>query len=589
MDFGNYSARKFDAAVNFPFTPTVALRVAGQSVDHDGYLSDGTDDEKTRAGRVQLRIAPDSSLSVLVSTDYAHSSGVGVGAVLQSSTVPGFVGGSRSGITSAPANALYSRTLVFPGGDFLGPLLGNPKDLASLPERPYQDNDYWGASVTLDWTTSAGTLTVIPAYRHSSLDYFSDTAGFLIRQDEKDKQSSFEARFASTQLGRWNYLVGVYYLDERIEAAPVVYDQRENASTEAVEPTTRSYAGFGRLQYSVTGAFRLNGGVRYTHDKKDITGNYNTLTDVCLTLPQPCFGGGGQITIPVPTVTLNDSASWGETTWRAGADWDVASNSLLYAAAETGFKAGGFFFTHDNPTYKPEHLTAYTLGSKNRFLNNRLQVNAEAFLWKYRDQQISHISLDSTGTVIFPTENAGRATMKGAEVDVQYLLFDNTLVSSDAQYLDAVYDHFVYTSPNLGAPPTPNCPYTPNGAVYILDCGGKTPPQAPKWTINFGLQQTIPLGSVGSLIGQARTHFQTTTLTGLEFLAEEVQHGFWLTDVSFGYEAPRKRWFVTAYVDNLANRDVFQATFPHPLAGSELIATSMRPPRTYGARFGVKF
>jgi iron complex outermembrane receptor protein len=107
--------------------------------------------------------------------------------------------------------------------------------------------------------------------------------------------------------------------------------------------------------------------------------------------------------------------------------------------------------------------------------------------------------------------------------------------------------------------------------------------------VNLGLQQTVPLGDAGALVAQARTHFQTATLTGLEFLRDEVQHGYWLTDLSLGYEAPLKRWYVTAYVDNVANRDVMQTTFPHPLAGAGLIATAMRPPRTYGARFGVKF
>lgn len=31
------------------------------------------------------------------------------------------------------------------------------------------------------------------------------------------------------------------------------------------------------------------------------------------------------------------------------------------------------------PTYQPETLKAYTLGSKNRFLDNRLHANIEAF------------------------------------------------------------------------------------------------------------------------------------------------------------------------------------------------------------------
>ena len=588
MDFGNYAQRKFDAAINLPLSSTVAMRIAGQTVDHDGYLSDGTDDEKSRAGRIQFRFIPTDAVSILASADYAHMGGAGVGATTLSSNVPGFVGGPRSGNTSAAANALYSQTLVFPGGDFLGPLLANPRDLVSLPHSIYQDNNYWGASATLDWTSSAGTLTVIPAYRHSSLDYFSTTAGFEIKQPETDQQTSFEARFASNKEHGWNYLLGFYYLDERIDGSPI-YDQRENASVESLHPTTKSYAGFGRIQYSLTESLRLNGGLRYTRDDKSIHGTYNTTVDISTTLPQPCFGGVGQIPLPLAPIALDASHSWSETTWRAGLDWDVAADSLLYAAVETGFKAGGFFFSHDTPTYKPEHLTAYTVGSKNRFLGNRLQLNAEAFLWKYSDQQISHISLDSTGTVIFPTENAGRATMKGIEVDTRYLVLDNTRLDADIQYLDAVYDKFVYTVPNLGGPPTADCPATPSGPVFVLDCSGKTTPQAPRWTVNLGAQQTVALGSWGSIVGEVRTHFQTVTLTGLEFLSQELQHGYWTTDLSLGYGAAHDRWKLTAYVNNVADRTVVDATFPHPLAGSAIMAATIRPPRTYGARFSVKF
>ena len=587
FDFGNYSLRKFEGAVNLPLAPGFAMRVAGQTVDHTGYMSDGTDDEKDRAGRVQFLFKGIDSLTMLASADYAHTGGHGPGASIVTPT--GFVGNPRTGNTSPAGDAAYASTLVFPGGDFLGPLLDNPGDLLKLPSTPFMNNDYFGASVTIDWTSEAGTLTVIPAYRHSSLDFFSTAAGFEIGQAETDKQGSFEARFASNNNNHWNYLVGVYYLNESIEGGPIEYDQRENASTEFVHPLTRSYAAFGRLTYSITDTFRLTGGLRYTYDKKSISGTYNTVQDICTTLPVPCFGGVGQIAIPVPTVALDASNSWNQTTWRAGADWDVTANSLLYTSVETGFKAGGFFFTHDNPTYAPEKLMAYTVGSKNRLLDNRLQVNGEAFWWKYKDQQISHISLDSTGTVIFPTENAGRATMKGIEVDAQYLVLSNTKVGTDIQYLDAVYDRFVYSSPNFGAPPTPNCPYTPNGPVFILDCSGKTPPQSPRWTTTFDLEQTVPLWSVGSLVGTARTHFQTATLTGLEFLPQEVQHGVWITDLSLGWEASKKQGYITGYVENVANRDAVNASFPHPLAGAELIAESLRPPRTYGVRFGVSF
>ena len=38
-------------------------------------------------------------------------------------------------------------------------------------------------------------------------------------------------------------------------------------------------------------------------------------------------------------------------------------------------------------------MKSYEVGSKNRFLDNRLQLNAEAFYLDYKDQQVSFVKL----------------------------------------------------------------------------------------------------------------------------------------------------------------------------------------------------
>jgi iron complex outermembrane recepter protein len=262
---------------------------------------------------------------------------------------------------------------------------------------------------------------------------------------------------------------------------------------------------------------------------------------------------------------------------------------LLYATVETGFKAGGFFFTHDVPTYQPEKITAYSVGSKNRFLDNRLQLNAEAFYWLYKRQQISEIGQDSTGTVIFPTLNVGKSTLKGVELEGQYLITATTLFMADLEFLDAGYNDYVYTAPNFGVPPTTACPYTTLASgKYQINCSGQIPPQSPKRSFNFGLQQTFPIGD-SSIVADARTHYQSATLTGLEFAAIEMQASYWMTDATLGYHAPKDRWDVTGYINNISNRAVVQGTFPEPLVGFSLEAATLRPPRTYGVRLSVKF
>ena len=93
--------------------------------------------------------------------------------------------------------------------------------------------------------------------------------------------------------------------------------------------------------------------------------------------------------------------------------------------------------------------------------------------------------------------DVGRYAWKGFEsLQADTFSTPNTLISADVDYLDAVYDSYSYLYPNLGAPPVTSCPYalTTTGADYTVNCSGRTPPQSPRWSLNAGLQQTIPVG-----------------------------------------------------------------------------------------------
>jgi hypothetical protein len=54
------------------------------------------------------------------------------------------------------------------------------------------------------------------------------------------------------------------------------------------------------------------------------------------------------------------------------------------------------------------------------------------------------------------------------------------------------------------------------------------------------------------------------------------------------YKEQPDRWRVAAYTENIEDEPVVQSTFPNPLA-TQLLATTLRPPRVYGVRMGVKF
>ena len=102
-----------------------------------------------------------------------------------------------------------------------------------------------------------------------------------------------------------------------------------------------------------------------------------------------------------PFSGIPTEGSWNRTTWLAGMEYKVDANKMLFAKVSSGYKAGGF----DNlGQYNPESLLAYEIGTKNKFANNKLRLNASAFYYDYKDQQVTIFISTAVGGAI---QNAG--------------------------------------------------------------------------------------------------------------------------------------------------------------------------------------
>lgn len=280
---------------------------------------------------------------------------------------------------------------------------------------------------------------------------------------------------------------------------------------------------------------------------------------------------------------------------RGALEFEPRPGSLLYASFETGYRSGGFSFSTLSPTYKPERIDAFTIGSKNRFLDNRLQVNIEGFVWKYKDQQIAHQVQGPNGNLEFVTENVGSSTNKGVEAEIVAKPLRNTTLRADLQYLDAKNDKFVYSefdSSGLAGLPAGSIPSAtlcrsvslPATSSYTIDCSGLRALRSPKWTINLGAQQIVPLAANLELALEANTHYQSSNIVMFERRAFSVMPAYWMIDVSVGVRAEDSGWSLTAFASNLENTRVMGASFY--LGG--LTTGNFGPPRTYGARLQFK-
>jgi iron complex outermembrane receptor protein len=592
--FGNYSAITLNGDINVPLASNMAVRAAFQTVKHDGYFDDGTGDQDQQSARLSFRIDPGSDLSMILRADYTRQAGRGQGATLMNPD------GTFAAAHPFTSDVTLSSSLFAGINCPLFPFPGAPAaPCRPLPTNSFQDNHYWGVSGDLEWSILGGQFTFIPAYRSDHYDFLSPAAGFMIRELNDAHQTSMEARFASSLDYPVSFIVGLYYFDGS-QTGDAQYDAQANGATavQQIDNDDRSWAGYGQLTWSVSKTVRLTAGARYTDERKDtdsMDSVYSFFYPTHAIEPPPQNNLG----IAFPTT---GSKSWSATNWKVGADWDMAPNSLLYANVATGFKSGGFFLNVPGDprgnTYDPEHVTAYTVGTKNVLLDRRLKLNFELFDLEYKDQQVAALALAPFGpgfVPIFPNQNAGRSRNRGAELDSQWLATPTTVLSADVQYMHARYTDFTYIS---SAPPTsgsacqftlipPTAPVPPN---FQINCTGLPMLQAPDWIANLGLRQTLTLGAAGELVADVNTHYQSARETDLSYLPATRVGSYWMTNLGVTYNPPGHRWSVTGYVDNISNEAVPAAVAPsanYPLLPT--IAAVLYPPRTYGVRGTVHF
>ncbi len=642
IGYGSFNTVDGEAALNLAVGADTALRFSGKVINGNGYNDDGTNDEVGQAFRAQVLHRFSDDLTIRVAGDYSHNGGMGPGASFNgvysyapgapaaAQAIPAYVYanapsglGPYSGLLTPAAKAYFSTFVI--GGPFI-----NPAPILS----PYLNNTYWGVNAEVTANTGIGTVTFIPAYRDAKIDNrFNGPAFEAGIVAEHDKQLSGELRLDGKSVGPVDWLVGIFAFSEKINVPHYTFSQYVVNVYQALTTGTDSYAGFGRVVWHATDSLRLTGGGRYSVDTKHFNGVGDTLIEICtapgafgpgtgcfggpsvpavanlaafntLGLTGPSFPGGPGVVIPDgPPVSfgthgnllldqrlvVNSQSTFRRFTYRLGAEFDVAPHSLLYATYETGYHSGGFSFSASHPTFAPEYITAMTLGSKNRFLDNRLQLNVEAFRWKYTNQQVSHFGFEADGTTNLFTENIGASTIQGVDVDVQLRPMPNTVLTGSVQVLDNKYDNFSFILPAGGTnlPPVVGCPYVTAATTYTVNCTGQSGYNSPKLSLNGGIEQTFPMADY-RLVVNLDARYRSNAIDGFERLAQQNTGAHTVVDFGARLIAPGDRWTISAYAHNLFNVAVPVATQYSGSTGGD-VSTIYAAPRNYGVRAGVKF
>jgi iron complex outermembrane recepter protein len=577
LEGGNYQRVNGTGVVNLPLGDTFALRAAGQASNRDGYLSDGYEDEDSQSGRLMGLWTPTSAFSMLFTGEYVNIGGQGAAAVPRSTLNPAIMNADPY---QGPSDALQPPTGLIPGG-------------TRILNDGMQDTDIAAASIEMNWNLGFGTLTFIPAYRDADINYLTYTPGFRFNTAETSEQTSGELRLGNAG-ERLKWVAGLYYFNDdqteayQLNANPI---QQNNLTAQL---STESQAVFTQATFSLTDTFRVIAGVRYTDEEKTSNGLSVSV-------------------LPVPAQTsLVGNVDFSDTSWKGGFEYDVGDNSMLFFTAATGYKAGGFIpsVPAPNNTFDKEELTAFELGLRNRFLDERLQINFEGFYWEYDNKQERFLGVTQNNTTGLLTLNAGQATLFGLNMDIVWRFSQNDTFKLAAEYLNSEYDQFNYTvynptggtypvqatgcsiSGNAPVPGTPN----PVDTTDQLNCSGMPLVRAPEYSGLAAYEHQFFLGSGAKFLTNINAKFATEQFLSPDFIQSGQDDGYVQLGLDLTYLSKSGKWAFSAWGRNLSDEEVYTGggryAFSRPVvAGGDpsLFYANISAPRTYGLRLDVNF
>jgi iron complex outermembrane recepter protein len=439
---------------------------------------------------------------------------------------------------------------------------------------PRNHHDQWSVGGQLDWNLGFANLTVLPSYRHEKFNDQSYVPGYGVAENSTIRQTSLEARLAN-QTDKLRWVLGAYALDVDQDQIFLIRNQARGQRNDLTNPTgVKSWAIFGEATYSLTEALRLIVGLRYTEEESRSRGFQNSTINTGANL---AYRPG----IEVADFPINETVKAEATTWKIGAQYDLTPSSNIFATVSRGFKGGGSYVDTpaSRPTFRPEYITAYEFGSRNRFFGNTLQVNGELFYWKVKDQQVAFVGFNSLNLVNFRTVNAADSTIYGADIDIVWQPTSNDRLTFGAEYLHAEHDEFIRRSPT--APIGTTCKVT----GQLIDCSGKRMMRSPEWAGSASYEHTFELGNGGNIVAGADLTFATERWTSIDYSAVTIDEDYVIYNAELTYNAPDERWSASLWGRNLGEEDVLtgglqSGTFNRP---------SINEPRTYGVRVQANF
>jgi iron complex outermembrane receptor protein len=457
-----------------------------------------------------------------------------------------------------------------------------------------------GGLLRLDYNFGSATLTSVTGYERinnmysrgdidggygaASLGVGKYGPGFIPFSSESAdgipslKQISEELRIASNGGGNFNWLIGAYYFNEKVNIDSFSYDSLTAGNPQNGYATqyqnTDSYALFASLDLALSELWSLKAGLRYTNDTKDFEADR----------PQPLFQP--PLTAPITRHTDDDNVSWD-----LSAFYKATPNVNLYGRVATGYRGpsiqGRIMFAADfdngqNPATngvsvaKAETITSAEVGIKSILADQRLRLNLTGYAFQMDNQQLTAVGGQYNIATLL---NAHRTDGHGFEADIEYIPSANWFGSFGLSWNPTKIDDPNLTVAQCASGCTITNPITSTGLVLI---NGNSLPYAPEWIFSGVLNfQSNPYskGFFGSLDWAYSSDKHFPLYESKEYHSDSLEFGLRL-----GYG-----WNAGKYEVALFGRNILDAKILQGGIDFDNLTGMTNEPRIIGVEFNMKF
>ncbi len=403
-----------------------------------------------------------------------------------------------------------------------------------------------------------------PANYPATNDYFFP---LLTARATSQKQFSQELQF-QLATDAYDLTAGLFYFHERAPGTEVlgilslapggtiypdaVSDAATGSGTTRTVGVNDSMAGYGQFTLHVSPTLDLTAGIRGTIDDRE-------LNILAISGAQGGSLGIGDYKLHYSKVTYTGIATWRPT-----------NDATLFAKVATGYVAGGII---SGIPYRPENLTSYEVGAKTQFWNNRMRLNVSAYYNDYKDLQTQNFI---NGKQAF--DNAGKAKIKGFEVEADIVPVEGLTLSGSLAYSDFDYKQFYLSEVDVADVARP---------VYFSKWTGRAAAAYNSQELSAGGPRITAL-----VEGRYRSSYYLTSTPFVDagqVVLEDQNHrpGYWLVNGRAGLvDIPLggAKASLSVFGDNLFNERYM--SFGAPVL---LLTGTYDRGRTYGVELGFQF